>query len=372
MREAIQLSAADGGTFYIGPYAEAALSGLSSTVRDEILLYQSAKAKRREFAFPVTAEAYARDPQSLSGGEQVLLALHCFSQSAYTRIAVDTALEQLDPANRAAALDYVASTADSAILIDNRTLPDGWTIVQQPPPAAPAFVIDWPQIALLTESQTASRLSISGLNFSYRAGKSIFADATVTLEPGHAYRVSGANGAGKTTLFKLLVGALVPDNAEMLLGETRYQPWRDGNRALALATQNPDQQWCGATLAEDMARRRKALSATPTVNRIEGDRVNALAAALGVPSLDAHLYEMPLAARKRLSWCWPFAGVNPWIMLDEPTVGQDRATRESLAQHMALMCARGYGVMFVTHDDAFAALLPHRVLKVADLTLSLS
>ena len=85
-----------------------------------------------------------------------------------------------------------------------------------------------------------------------------------------------------------------------------------------------------------------------------------------------HLYELPLAARKRLSWCWPFAGANPWIMLDEPTVGQDRATRESLAQHMALMCARGYGVMFVTHDDDFAALLPHRVLKVANRTLSLS
>jgi ABC-type nitrate/sulfonate/bicarbonate transport system ATPase subunit len=120
-----------------------------------------------------------------------------------------------------------------------------------------------------------------------------------------------------------------------------------------------------------MARRRKALAATPTVSRIESGRVGAFAAALGVPSLDAHLYELPLAARKRASWCWPFAGVHPWVMLDEPTVGQDRATRECLAQHMALMCARGYGVMFVTHDDEFAALLPHRVLKVADRTLNL-
>ena len=33
-----------------------------------------------------------------------MLALHCFSQSAYTAIAVDTALEQLDGANRATAL----------------------------------------------------------------------------------------------------------------------------------------------------------------------------------------------------------------------------------------------------------------------------
>ena len=32
-----------------------------------------------------------------------------------------------------------------------------------------------------------------------------------------------------------------------------------------------------------------------------------------------------------LSWLWPLAGALPWIMLDEPTVGQDRATRAALA-----------------------------------------
>jgi energy-coupling factor transport system ATP-binding protein len=57
-------------------------------------------------------------------------------------------------------------------------------------------------------------------------------------------------------------------------------------------------------------------------------------------------------------------------MLDEPTVGQDRDTRENLARHLALMCTRGYGVMFVTHDDDFAAQLPHQVLQVSNLTIS--
>jgi len=372
LREALQRDAAAGGTFYIGPYAEAALSGLTSSVRDEILLYRHRLASEKTaFELPIDAEAHTRDPQSLSGGEQVLLALHCFSQSAYTRIAIDTALEQLDPANRATALTYLGSTADCAILIDNRAPPEHWDVTQQPA-ATPAFVIDWQKLAELTEPQTASRLAISGLNFSYGGGKSIFANAAVALEPGQAYRVAGANGAGKTTFFKLLVGALVPGGAEMTLGDKHYEPWRDGNRALALATQNPDQQWCGATLAEDMARRRKALAKASTVNRLAPERLSELSAALGVLSLDAHLYELPLAARKRLSWSWPFVGVHPWIMLDEPTVGQDRATRDALAKHMALLCARGYGVMFVTHDDNFAAQLPHHVLTVADRALRLA
>jgi energy-coupling factor transporter ATP-binding protein EcfA2 len=371
LREALQRDAPDGSTFYIGPYAEAALSGLTSTLRDEILLYRDGTVQRSIFDLPFGAEAHNRDPQSLSGGEQILLALHCFSQSRYSRIAVDTALEQLDPANRAAALAYLASAPETAMLIDNHPPPAGWDVIQQPP-ASPMFAIDWQRLAELTEPQTASRLAIDNLTFSYRGGKTIFTDACVALEPGHAYRVAGANGAGKTTFFKLLVGALVPSSAEMTLGGTPYRPWRDGNRALALATQNPDQQWCGATLDEDMARRRKALAAVPAVNRIAPERVSVLAGALGISSLDMHLYELPLAARKRLSWTWPFAGVHPWIMLDEPTVGQDSATREALADHITVLCARGYGVMFVTHDSEFADRLPHRVLTVADRMLRLA
>src|SRR2546421_12500496 len=35
-----------------------------------------------------------------------------------------------------------------------------------------------------------------------------------------------------------------------------------------------------------------------------------LAQKLGVRARDQHLYELPLAARKRLSWLWPFSGAK--------------------------------------------------------------
>ncbi len=87
-------------TYFIGPYAEAALSGLSSMVADEIELYRARgnTAPRPSFG-QITVEPH-RKPQSLSGGEQVMLALHCFSVSAYRALAIDTALEQLDARNR--------------------------------------------------------------------------------------------------------------------------------------------------------------------------------------------------------------------------------------------------------------------------------
>ena len=80
------------------------------------------------------------------------------------------------------------------------------------------------------------------------------------------------------------------------------------------------------------ARRRKALARFPEIKLPDDDALVALAAHLGVRSMDQHLYELPLAARKRLSWLWPLAGAMPWVMLDEPTLGQDRATCEAFAR----------------------------------------
>jgi ABC-type sulfate/molybdate transport systems ATPase subunit len=91
-----------------------------------------------------------------------------------------------------------------------------------------------------------------------------------------------------------------------------------------------------------------------------------------VPSLDQHLYELPLTARKRLSWLWPLSGALPWIMLDEPTIGQDGAMRAALGRTIDRLAKLGHGVVFITHDDGFAGAIGHRVLRVAEGTVETS
>src|SRR5206468_3592737 len=142
-------------------------------------------------------------------------------------------------------------------------------------------------------------------------------------------------------------------------------------RIFALATQNPDHQWCGATLAEDLARRRGVLARYPDIIVPDDQKLAALAACLGVRSLEQHLYELPLVARKRLSWLWPLAGAMPWVMFDEPTLGQDPVTRAAFADVIGRLTSSGYGVLFVTHDDAFAAMMAHRALRLAAGTVHL-
>jgi ABC-type transporter Mla maintaining outer membrane lipid asymmetry ATPase subunit MlaF len=59
----------------------------------------------------------------------------------------------------------------------------------------------------------------------------------------------------------------------------------------------------------------------------------------------------------------------PWIMLDEPTIGQDRATQNCLSAVISHLCSIGYGVIVVTHDDEFAVRIPHQPLRIEDLTI---
>jgi energy-coupling factor transport system ATP-binding protein len=364
-------------SFFVGPYAEAALSGLSSTLADEVAIYRNEDATASHPVFsPIDFAMLAdRKPQTLSGGEQVLLALHCFSQSRYRAIAIDTALEQLDGKNRALALDYLAGSDEpefNVALIDNRidALPS-WSRREQRAKGS-AYAGDLSALTGELVPHRAGAIVIHDLHFGYRHGRTIFQGANATLEPGVAHRLQGPNGAGKTTLLKILVGVLSAASGRILLDGVRYEPARSGNQVIALAAQNPDHQWCGATLREDISRRRSALTGRAAVQLPSDERIASLCRALGFPSLDLHLYELPLAARKRLSWLWPFSGALPWITLDEPTIGQDRETRLKLGDAIRRLCSLGYGIIVVTHDDDFAGEIPHRTLAIEAMQIRTS
>src|SRR5262249_11522455 len=144
------------------------------------------------------------------------------------------------------------------IVADNRLdRPTGMTVRELTSTGAE---FAWDLAALVhSPAREPVTIAVQGLRFRYPGARDIFRNAAVTLEPGHAYRLTGVDGAGKTTFCKLLAGVLAPDAGTIELAGKPYAPWRSGNRAFAFATQNPDHQWCGATLAEDIARRRNVL-----------------------------------------------------------------------------------------------------------------
>ena len=353
--------------FFVGPYAEAALSGLSSTVADEIAIYAAPTPSRAAFTPLDFADLAARKPPTLSGGEQVLLALHCFSRSDYPAIGIDTALEQLDPENRAAALAFLsrARRLRRAVLVDNRLdRPAGLVVrasLQRRRRASPAISPPRPPI-----SRRAPRRRSRSANCrsAIPAGATSFA----MLDLDARARQSTASPA-RTAPARPRCSACSPacSRRQPARSASTARPTRRGAPETASSrsrrrtrTINGAARPCARILRAAAARwraiRRSRFPPTPRLRRSPP--------ASASRSLDQHLYELPLVARKRASWLWPLAGALPWIMLDEPTVGQDRATRDALAAAIGRLAALGYGVLFITHDDEFAAGIAHREVRL--------
>lgn len=361
-----------GQSFYLGPYAESGLSGIATTVAEELAFYSFLGGETAHDAglhMDATDTILARPSQrvaTLSGGEQTLLALLCFDSSRYRLLGVDTALEQLDSANRSNTLRYLLRLKHSerkCWLIDNRDLRQISAHQMIELEGSGAFALDFDRLIHALPRETAPTIEIRSLEFAYSAAVPVFADVSLTIYGGRAYRLNGPNGSGKTTFLKLLAGAVSPSGGAIYLDGKPYTPYRLGNEVLAWATQDPDHQWVSTSVEGDLAARIKAFNGRRYARTPQNLDIGGWTACFGIMnSAQNHLLDLPKAARKRLSWLWPLSGVLPWIALDEPTLGQDRDTTRRLARALEHFVAQGIGLLFVTHDDEFAGLLSHETL----------
>ncbi|MBK0347466.1 energy-coupling factor ABC transporter ATP-binding protein [Aerococcaceae bacterium zg-ZJ1578] len=94
-------------------------------------------------------------------------------------------------------------------------------------------------------------LSFKYFDSEYQALK----DVSFSIKKGEWIAIIGPNGSGKSTLAKILNGLLVPDAGEVyvngqLLDENTV--W-DVRRTVGMVFQNPDNQFVGATVEDDVA-----------------------------------------------------------------------------------------------------------------------
>ncbi len=100
-----------------------------------------------------------------------------------------------------------------------------------------------------------SAICLKGLTFSYEKGHPCLKDVTFDIKKGEHVSVIGHNGSGKSTLAKLIDGILAQDKGEIYLFGVRMT---DDNAVLlrkdiGLVFQNPDSQFIGATVRDDIA-----------------------------------------------------------------------------------------------------------------------
>lgn len=100
-----------------------------------------------------------------------------------------------------------------------------------------------------------SIIKVENLCFSYEENNEVLKEVSFEIEKGSYTTIVGHNGSGKSTLAKLLMGLLKANKGSILINdiilneESVYQV----REHLGVVFQNPDNQFIGATVADDIA-----------------------------------------------------------------------------------------------------------------------
>ena len=100
-----------------------------------------------------------------------------------------------------------------------------------------------------------SKLEIKNLSFSYGDDRLVIDDISLSVEKGSFVAVLGHNGSGKSTLAKLIVGLLEKKDGQIFLDgeEMDKKTIKKLQCKTALVFQNPDNQFIGVTVEDDIA-----------------------------------------------------------------------------------------------------------------------
>lgn len=187
---------------------------------------------------------------------------------------------------------------------------------------------------------------------------------TLALAPGETLALLGPSGSGKTTVLKIAAGLLSPEAGRVQIGGrdvTALPPERRGVGMLFQSYALFPHLSVFDNVAFGLVERgwsRKAILA----------RVEELLAITGLtPHRQKRPNELSGGEQQRVALARALAPRPPVLLLDEPLGALDLRLRESLLLELKrVLRAEGVAALYVTHDQAEAFVLAHRVLILRD------
>ena len=98
-------------------------------------------------------------------------------------------------------------------------------------------------------------VEIKNLSYSYSPERKTLKDINLFIEEGEYVSIVGHNGSGKSTLCKLMIGLLEKENGEIFINGLPLDKdhINEIRSKVAIVFQNPDNQFIGATVEDDIA-----------------------------------------------------------------------------------------------------------------------
>lgn len=213
-------------------------------------------------------------------------------------------------------------------------------------------------------------LSLDAVSFTYGSKKALDA-VSFTVAPGQFCALLGPNGAGKSTLFALLTRLFTtPQGRIAVAGHDLSRDPRQALSRIGVVFQQP-------TLDLDLTVRRNLLyfAALHGIAGAEAER--RAMAALDRLGMAERAGEKARALngghRRRMEIARALIHRPSVLLLDEPTVGLDAASRAAIVAYVHDLAAEGLTVLWATHlvdevRDADRLVVLHRGRVLADGT----
>ena len=195
-----------------------------------------------------------------------------------------------------------------------------------------------------------SYISINGLYFGYSEKQDVLKNITVDINQGDWVAVLGHNGSGKSTLAKALVGLVEPKQGTITIDgvELNEDTAYDVRKKIGIVFQNPDNQFVGVTVRDDIAFGMENLC-VPREEMLE--RIDFYADKVGMKKfLDKEPADLSGGQKQRVAIAGILAMRTDIMIFDESTSMLDPSAREELMSYIKQLHQEGLTIIMITHD----------------------
>ncbi|MEO8555388.1 MAG: ATP-binding cassette domain-containing protein [Actinomycetota bacterium] len=230
------------------------------------------------------------------------------------------------------------------------------------------------QVLVSAESVSVLRQPRASVMSAHRPMSAVLAldDVCATVSAGECVAVVGPSGAGKSTLTALLAGVDAPTQGQVRAGDALLAGvgthvsapiHRWTSRMLAArfgwVPQQAEHAVVARTVREDVLSTSRLLGLDDDATQA---RVDGLLKVLGLLALSgAEPHHLSGGEQRRLALAGALAHGPSVLVLDEPSVGQDRLTWAAVAGVVAAARNAGVGVVLATHDPLLIAMADRRI-----------
>jgi len=208
-------------------------------------------------------------------------------------------------------------------------------------------------------------IEIKNASFKYPNGFLAIDNISITINDGERVAIVGQNGAGKTTAVKMMNGLNKPSGGDVIIDgiNTKGKTTAAIARIVGYVFQNPDDQIFNQSVKEE-------IEYMPRYFKLpEKEIEERLHYAVELTNTEKYLkinpYDLPYPIRKFVAIAAVIASRPKYIILDEPTAGQDKHGLEQLSKLIDRLQDNGVTVLTITHDMEFAVNNFHRVVAMA-------